>query len=144
MIRYTSVRSTPRASQPQQPLRSKTSQVSNPDPIFVRHKIHEGLNVVENWNSANKDIFYGKAGDLTGDDREHVEVSALALHLVQATIAYLNTHLIQIILREDPKLRARLTPEDLRGLSALFWTHLNLYGRLELDMTNHLDLSLAN
>jgi hypothetical protein len=58
---------------------------------------------MENWNSANKDIFYGKAGDLTGDDREHVEVSALALHLIQATIAYLNTHLIQIILREDPK-----------------------------------------
>ncbi|MCO6010393.1 hypothetical protein NE236_36060 [Actinoallomurus purpureus] len=22
------------------------------------------------------------------------------------------------------------------------WTHLNLYGRLELDMTNHLDLDL--
>ncbi len=36
---YTSVRSTPRASQPQQPLRSKTSQVSNPDPIFVRHRV---------------------------------------------------------------------------------------------------------
>ncbi|RBQ18478.1 hypothetical protein DP939_18375 [Spongiactinospora rosea] len=102
-----------------------------------------GLNVVENWNSANKDIFYGKAGDLTGDDREHVEVSALALHLVQATIGYLNTHLIQIILHDDPKLRARLTPEDLRGLSALFWTHLNLYGRLELDMNRHLALGLA-
>ena len=29
---------------------------------------------------------YGKAGDLTGDDREHVEVSALALHLTQAAI----------------------------------------------------------
>jgi hypothetical protein len=78
-------------------------------------------------------------GDLTGDDRENVEVSALALHLIQATIAYLNAHLIQIILRDDPKLRARLTPEDLRGLSALFWSHLNLYGRLELDMTDHLD-----
>ncbi|MGV9599487.1 Tn3 family transposase [Streptosporangium sandarakinum] len=109
----------------------------------LRREIHEGLNVVENWNSANKDIFYGKAGDLTGDDREHVEVSALALHLVQATIGYLNTHLIQIILRDDPKLRARLTPEDLRGLSVLFWTHLNLYGRLELDMNRHLDLGLA-
>ena len=57
----------------------------------LRREIHEGLNVVENWNSANKDIFYGKAGDLTGDDREHVEVSALALHLVQAAIVYLNT-----------------------------------------------------
>ncbi|MGW4476253.1 Tn3 family transposase [Nonomuraea sp. NPDC004354] len=50
----------------------------------LRREIHEGLNVVENWNSANKDLFYGKAGDLTGDDRESVEVSALALHLVQA------------------------------------------------------------
>ncbi|MBP2704202.1 Tn3 family transposase [Microbispora sp. RL4-1S] len=90
---------------------------------------------------ADEDIFYGKAGDLTGDDREHVEVSALALHLVQATIAYLNTHLIQIVLR-DPAWRDRLTEEDRRGLSALFWTHLHLYGRLELDMTNHLDLDL--
>jgi TnpA family transposase len=105
----------------------------------LRREIHEGLNVVENWNSANKDIFYGKAGDLTGDDREHVEVSALALHLVQATIVYLNTNLIQIVLR-DPAWRDRLTEDDRRGLSALFWTHLNLYGRLELDMTNHLDL----
>jgi hypothetical protein len=68
-------------------------------------------------------------------------VSALALHLIQATIAYLNTHLIQIVLR-DPAWQKRLTVEDQRGLSALFWTHLNLYGRLELDMSNHLDLGL--
>jgi hypothetical protein len=39
---------------------------------------------VENFNSASKDLFYGKAGDLTGDDRENVEVSALALHLIAA------------------------------------------------------------
>ncbi|HUR07605.1 MAG TPA: Tn3 family transposase [Nonomuraea sp.] len=84
---------------------------------------------------------YGKAGDLTGDDRESVEVSALALHLVQASITYLNTILIQTIVR-DAKWRKKLTPIDLRGLSALFWTHLNLYGRLELDMSRHLDLQL--
>jgi Tn3 transposase DDE domain len=61
--------------------------------------------------------------------------------LIQATIAYLNTHLIQIVLR-DPAWKAKLTEEDRRGLSALFWSHLNLYGRLELDMTSHLaDLS---
>ncbi|WP_156056137.1 hypothetical protein [Streptosporangium roseum] len=40
----------------------------------------------------------------------------------------------------DAKGRTKLTPVDLRGLSALFWTHLNLYGRLELDMSGHLDL----
>ena len=62
---------------------------------------------MENWNSANKDLFYGKAGDLTGDDREHVEVSALALHPTQAAIAYLNTKMIQIVLR-DPKWRKKL------------------------------------
>jgi hypothetical protein len=108
----------------------------------LRREIHEGLSVVENWNSANKDIFYGKAGDLTGDDRETVEVSALALHLTQAAIGYLNTHMIQIILR-DPRWRARLTEADRRGLSALFWTHLNLYGRFELDMGKFLDLEIG-
>ncbi|MGH7743885.1 MAG: Tn3 family transposase [Candidatus Dormibacteria bacterium] len=108
----------------------------------LRREIHEGLNVVENWNSANKDIFYGKAGDLTGDDKEHVEVSALALHLIQSAITYLNTIMIQAVLR-DPAWRDRLTHEDRRGLSALFWTHLNLYGRLELDMNTYLDLDVA-
>lgn len=42
--------------------------------------------------------------------------------------------------RADPKWRKKLTDEDQRGLSALFWTHLNLYSRSELDMNNHLEL----
>lgn len=108
----------------------------------LRREIHEGLQVVENWNSASKDIFYGKAGELTGDDKEHVEVSALALHLTQAAIAYLNTVMIQVVLA-DPKWRKKLTGEDRRGLSALFWTHLNLYGKFELDMSNFLNLAAA-
>ncbi|HEX4812519.1 MAG TPA: Tn3 family transposase [Nonomuraea sp.] len=49
-------------------------------------------------------LLYGKAGDLTGDDRENVEVSALALHLVAAAISYLDTRLIQVVLR-DPAWR---------------------------------------
>jgi TnpA family transposase len=104
----------------------------------MRREINEGLNVVENWNSANKDIFYGKAGDLTGDDREHVETSALDLHLVQAAIAYLNTVLIQAFL-SDPTWKTELTETDRRGLSALFWSHVNLYGRFDLDMNSHLE-----
>jgi hypothetical protein len=96
---------------------------------------------VEHWHSASTDIFCGKVGDLTGDGRESVEVSALALHLVQASIAYLNTILIWAVVR-DLKWRKKLTAIDLRGLSALFWTNVNLYGRLELDMSQHLDLNL--
>jgi TnpA family transposase len=34
--------------------------------VEMRQEIHEGLQVVENWNSANKDLFYGKDGDLAG------------------------------------------------------------------------------
>ena len=45
---------------------------TSPTPA-LRQEIHEGLQVVENWNSANTDIFYGKSGDLTGPDREHAE-----------------------------------------------------------------------
>ncbi|GAA3618159.1 hypothetical protein GCM10022419_124620 [Nonomuraea rosea] len=83
---------------------------------------------------------YGKAGDLTGDDREHVKVSALALHLVQAAIVYLvNTRMVQIVPAE-PKWQKKLTDADRRGLSALFWSHLNLYGKFELDMSKQLDL----
>jgi TnpA family transposase len=91
--------------------------LADPD---LRTEIQEGLNVIENWNSANKDLFYRKSGELTGEDKESVEVSALALHLVQAAIGYLNTLLVQIVLAE-PAWRDRLTENDRRGLSALFW-----------------------
>lgn len=60
---------------------------------------------------------------LTGDDRESVKISALAMHLIQAAIGYLNTQMIQIDLR-DPAWRHRLTDASLRGLPALLG-HLN-------------------
>jgi hypothetical protein len=50
--------------------------------------------------------------------------------------------MIQIVQR-DPAWRDRLIEADRRGLSALFWTHVNLCGRFELDMDTHLDQSGA-
>ncbi|GHE15031.1 hypothetical protein GCM10010339_88300 [Streptomyces alanosinicus] len=95
--------------------------------------------MVENWNSANHDLFYGKDGDLTGADKESQEVSMLALHLLQSALVHVNTLLMQQVLAE-PKWSDRLTEADRRALSALFWTHVNPYGWFELDMNPHLDL----
>ena len=66
----------------------------------------------------------------------------LALHLVQAALVHLNTLLIQRVLA-DETWATRLTAEDRRGLSPLFWTHVRPYGRFSLDMDTHLNLELA-
>ncbi|WSS47098.1 transposase (plasmid) [Streptomyces sp. NBC_01187] len=39
----------------------------------------------------------------------------------------------------DPKWADKLTDTDRRGLSPLFSTHVNPYGRFELDMYRRLD-----
>jgi Tn3 transposase DDE domain len=83
-------------------------------------------------------VFYGKDGDLTGPDREHQEVSMLALHLLQSALVHINTILLQRVL-EDPGWAGRLTDADRHGLTPLFWSHVNPYGRFTLDMETHLD-----
>ena len=108
----------------------------------LRREINSGLQVVENWNSANDKIYYGREGVITGGDREHAEVSMLTLHLLQSSLVFINTQLIQAVLR-DPAWAAKLTEEDRRGLSPLFWSHVNPYGRFRLDMDRRLDLTAA-
>ncbi|GGJ58503.1 transposase [Streptomyces brasiliensis] len=106
----------------------------------LRREINSGLQVVENWNSANDKIFYGRESVLTGADREHAEVSMLALHLLQSSLVLINTQLLQAVLR-DPQWARKLTAADRRGLSPLFWSHVNPYGRLHLDMDSRLDIT---
>ena len=106
----------------------------------LRREVHEGRQVVETWNSANEVVFYGKSGELTGSDRENQEVSVLALHLLQSALVHVNTLLLQQILAE-PEWAGRMTEEDRRALSPLFWRHVNPYGRFVLDMDSRLDLA---
>jgi hypothetical protein len=63
----------------------------------------------------------------------------LALHLLQSSLVHINTLLLQEALKE-PKWADRKTEADRRALSPLFWTHVNPYGRFELDMNRHLEL----
>jgi TnpA family transposase len=106
----------------------------------LRREVNDGLNVVENWNSANGFIFYGKSGEIATNRLDDQELSVLALHLLQACLVYVNTLMLQDILA-DPAWMGRMTGEDFRALSPLVYAHVNPYGTFELDMTTRLPLA---
>ncbi len=106
----------------------------------LRREIHEGLNVVENWNSANSFIFYGKGGEIATNRLDDQEVTVLSLHLLQICLVYVNTLMIQHVLAE-PAWMERMTPEDFRALTPLVYSHMNPYGTFELDMAARLPLA---
>src|ERR1700730_17172822 len=108
----------------------------------LRREIHEGLNVVENWNSANSFIHYGKGGEFTSNRLDDQEISMLALHLLQISLVYVNTLMVQKVLEEEVWMK-RLTKEDYRGLTPLFYSHVNPYGTLRLDMAERLPIRKA-
>ncbi|MFJ4585585.1 Tn3 family transposase [Streptomyces echinatus] len=63
----------------------------------------------------------------------------LALHLLQSALVHVNTLLVQQVLAE-PAWAKKLSEEDRRGLTALFWANVNPYGTFRLDMEKRLDL----
>lgn len=63
----------------------------------------------------------------------------LCLHLLQASMVYINTLMIQQVL-EEPGWSDRMTPRNLAALSPLITQHINPYGRFELDMETRLPL----
>lgn len=105
----------------------------------LQREIEEGLNVVESWNAANAVIYYGKGGEISTNRREEVEMAALCLRILQASLVYVNTLMLQDVLAE-PEWADRLTPADRRGLTPLFWSHVRPYGEVNLDLGSRLDL----
>jgi TnpA family transposase len=106
----------------------------------LRREIHEGLNVIENWNSANAFIYYGKGGEFASNRLDDQEIFMLSLHLLQISMVYINTLMVQDVLKDDDWLK-KLTTEDYRGLTPLFYGHVEPYGTLKLDMTQRLEIT---
>lgn len=105
----------------------------------LRQEIHEGLNMVESWNSTNGFIYYGKRGELSSNRREDQEMGVLCLHLLQASLVYINTLMIQQVLGE-PGWEGRMQLRDLAALNPLLIQHITPYGHFELDMEARLAL----
>lgn len=68
--------------------------------VELRQEINAGLNVVENWNSANSFIFYGKGGEIATNRLSDQELAVLSLHLLQISLVYINTLMIQQVLSQ--------------------------------------------
>ncbi|MFE2425752.1 Tn3 family transposase [Streptomyces sp. NPDC059373] len=105
----------------------------------LQREIEEGLNVVEAWNRANAVIYYGKGGEISTNNREEVEMAALCLRILQASLVYVNTLMLQDVLAES-QWSALLGTADRRGLTPLFWSHVRPYGEVRLDLGTRLDI----
>jgi TnpA family transposase len=108
----------------------------------LQREIQEGLNVVESSNGANSVIFYGKGGNIATNRREELEMSVLCLRILQAAPVYINTLMLQDVLA-DPEWAELLKPADRRGLTPLFWQHVQPYGEVRLDVAKRLSLGGA-
>ena len=105
----------------------------------LRREINEGLNVVEQWNGATDFVFFARRGEMASNRHEDHEISMLALHLIQNSMVYVNTLMIQKVL-DQPHWQGKLTPRDYAALTPLIWEHVNPYGRFDLDMNARLAL----
>ncbi len=105
----------------------------------LRREIQEGLNVVENWNSANGFIFFGRGGEVASNRREDQELALLSLHLLQVSLIYINTLMVQAVLKTK-RWQSRLTAEDNRALTPLFYSHVTPYGTFKVNLDTRLAL----
>ena len=109
----------------------------------LRREIHVGLNVVERWNGINDFIFYGKKGSFHSNRPEECELSMLCLHLLQLSMVYINTLMLQQVIKESNWL-SRMTLEDKRAITPLLHEHLNPYGLFLLNLNTRLAVNHPN
>lgn len=58
-------------------------------------------------------------------------------------LVYMNTLMVQEVLYDNNQYwLKKMTPEDFRGLTPLFYHHVNPYGTFELDMDQRIPIKL--
>ena len=111
--------------------------------LELRREIHSALNVVERWNGVNDFIFYGKTGSLRSNNPLELKLSILCLHLLQLSMVYINTLMLQQVLVESNWLN-KMDVEDKRAISPLINEHINPYGSFNLDLNKRLSIKVSN
>nr|MBC6965896.1 Tn3 transposase DDE domain protein [Roseobacter litoralis] len=96
--------------------------------------------MIERWNGVNDFIFYGNGNELVSNRRDDQEIPVLSWHLLQASMVYVNTLMIQDVLA-DQVWRTKMTARDMAALNPLPYSHINPYGVFDLDMTTRLPLN---
>ncbi|MBT4735558.1 MAG: Tn3 family transposase, partial [Candidatus Marinimicrobia bacterium] len=92
----------------------------------LRCEINEGLNVVERWNGINTFIFYGNSAIMRSQNPAQLQLSMLCLHLLQLSMVYINTLMLQQVIEESGWL-AKMALEDKRAITPLLNEHINPY-----------------
>jgi TnpA family transposase len=108
----------------------------------LRQEINEGLNVVERWNGITGFIFYGKNSEFSSNRLEEQELSILALQLLQVSLVYINTLMIQEVLSEKYWFDL-MDKNDFRALTPIIHSHINPYGKFTLDMNERIPFKKA-
>ncbi len=110
--------------------------------LNLRTEIHEGLNTVENWNSANSFICYGRRTEFQSNDPLMQEMTMLCLHLLQNSVILSNTIMMDRMIKKN-NLIEKLSYEDRKALTPLFTSNINPYGDFVLDMSKPSFLEVA-
>jgi len=99
----------------------------------TQREVHDGLNVVENWNATNDFMCYGRQGELASNSREQQEIVTLSLQLLQNCLLLINTLLLERTIEREGWWE-HLSAKDLRALTPLFHGHINPYGQFTPDL----------
>lgn len=105
----------------------------------LRIEINESLNIVERVNGTVDFLFFGKLGEVSTNNTDDQEITLLSSQLLQVCLVYINTLMIQEILK-DQALTSKFTQEDWRALTPLIHAHINPYGLFPLDMNKTLPI----